>query len=311
METTILQSVFDRFARSARAREALRATDTDALRILDGGGDAVDGVEVDDFNGNWLAQSREGNFPAWLKSCSISGASPNSIYWKKLGDNAAPAWIAGQKLDSPFVVKEAGISYWIDFNAGYSQGLFLDQRLNRARVGGLASNRRTLNCFAYTCAFGARAAAGGAETVNIDLSRRYLEWGKENYLLNGIDPSAHEFLRGDVFEWLKRFAKRGKSFDLIILDPPTFSRDDKGRVFTIETRMPELVTLSENILTSSGTLLCSTNQRSLGATQFHKLIFQGLRNPDSFIAASASMPPEFTGDAYLKTWWLNRRPPRG
>ena len=301
-----MQSAFDRFALSLRARETLRANETDALRIVDGRGDGFDGIEIDDFNGNWLVQTRDENFPDWLKGAAME-ARANSVSRKKLGDKAAPLWVAGERLNSPFVVKESGLGYWIDFNAGYSQGLFLDQRLNRARIKEISRDRTVLNCFAYTCAFGVCAASGGGDTVNIDLSKRYLNWGKENYLLNGSDPEAHEFLFGDVFDWLGRFRKRSRLFDLIILDPPTFSRDDDGRIFTVETRMSELVGLCENLLKEGGALLCSTNQRSMGSAQFHKLIFRGLRNPELFTATSASMPPEFTGDPYLKTWWLNKR----
>ncbi len=279
-------------ARNPIKRDGLDGTD--ALRLCDGPGDGFPDLVIDDFAGRWLVQTR-GGFPDWL--------SGGSIHWKKLGDKEPPRWIAGDRLAKPFVIREGGLQYWVDFNAGYSQGFFLDQRLNRARVR--RTGGRVLNCFAYTCSFGVAAAAGGAGTANIDLSGKYLDWGKRNYLLNGIDPARHRFLRGDVREWLKRLHKKGELFDLVILDPPTFSRNSEGEVFTIESGMGDLAGLCENLLGRNGVLLCSTNQRSLGAARFLEMIRAGMRRP--WQAEPSPMPPDFTGEQYLKTWWLTKK----
>jgi 23S rRNA (cytosine1962-C5)-methyltransferase len=292
--------MFDNFTRAAASRDPLRLEETDALRLVDGPDDGCGDIEIDDFAGRLLVQTRD-DFPEGLR-----GAEAKAIYWKKLGDKEPPRWIAGDKLDAPFVVRERGLQYWIDFQTGYSQGLFLDQRLNRARVR--ECKGRVLNCFAYTCAFGVSAASAGAHTVNVDLSKKYLDWGKRNYLLNGIDPSRHEFLYGDMFDWLKRFRKKEQLFDLIILDPPTFSRNATGEVFSIETRMSDLVGSSESLLSETGAILCSTNQRNLGSGEFLEKIQRGLRDIRAWSASAAPMPPDFTGKPpYLKTWWLKRK----
>ncbi len=294
--------MFDRFTRAAAARDPLRADGTDALRLVDGPGDGCGEVEIDDFAGRWLVQTRE-EYPGWLGEAS---ALAKAVYWKKLGDKQPPRWIAGEKAEEPFAVRERGVRYWIDFQAGYSQGLFLDQRLNRARAA--ETKGRVLNCFAYTCSFGVAAAAGGAHTVNVDLSRKYLEWGKRNYLLNGIDPARHEFLCGDAFDWLKRLGKQGQSFDLIVLDPPTFSRNAKGGVFTIESRMGDLLGSAESLLSATGMFLCSTNQRNLGSGRFLELILGGVSDERAWSASAAAMPPDFTGKPPAsKTWWLKRK----
>lgn len=292
--------MFDCFLRAAAARDLLRSEETDAIRLVDGPADGCGEVEIDDFAGHWLVQTR-GEFPGWLP---LDRAK--AVYWKKLGEKEPPRWIAGEKLVEPFVVRERGLKYRIDFQAGYSQGLFLDQRLNRARAGECGGV--LLNCFAYTCAFGVSAAAGGAHTVNVDLSKKFLEWGKRNYLLNGIDPAGHEFLNGDVFDWLKRLSKKERTFDLIVLDPPTFSRNADGAVFSIESRMSDLVGLAENILSKTGVILCSTNQRNLGGGRFLEMILRGLRDERAWSASAAPMPPDFTGrPPYLKSWWLKRK----
>jgi len=291
--------MFDNLTRAAASRNPIRLEGTDAVRLVDGPGDGCGDVEIDDFAGRWLVQTRI-EFPEWL-----SAARAKAIYWKRLGDKEPPLWIAGEKLDAPFIVSERGLQYWIDFQAGCSQGLFLDQRLNRSKVREFQGS--VLNCFAYTCAFGVSAAAGGARTVNVDLSKKYLDWGKRNYLLNGIDPARHEFLFGDMFDWLKRFRKKERSFDLIILDPPTFSRNAAGEVFSIESRMSDLVGLSESVLSESGTILCSTNQRSVNSAQFLRMILREMRDGAAWRVTPAPMPPDFTGEKYLKTWWLKRK----
>lgn len=279
-------------------RAPIRATDTDALRLVDGQGDGFEDLEIDSFAGHWLAQTR-GSFPEWLRET----AEARSLHWKKLGDKTAPVWIAGEKLAEPFVVRENGARYWIDFQAGYSQGLFLDQRENRLALRRKAAGKTVLNCFAYTCAFGVAAALGGAHTTNLDLSKPYLEWGKRNYALNDLDPTAHDFIFGDVAGWLARFAKKQRRFDIVILDPPTFSRDDRGRVFTIETGLSDLIRAAAKILVPGGAIFSSTNQRSLAPADFRRLVLSGL-DVRSWRFAATPMPPDFSGEPYLKACWL-------
>jgi 23S rRNA (cytosine1962-C5)-methyltransferase len=294
--------MLDKLLRALELREPLRSPETDALRLVDGPGDGFDDLEVDDFAGRWLVQTRIAGFPEWLRN-----ADARSIYWKKLGDKTSPIHLAGEKITEPFVAHESGVKYWIDFSAGYSQGIFLDQRDNRAHLHRIASGKSVLNCFAYTCAFGVSAALGGAQTVNCDLSRNYLDWGRRNYTLNGLDPAAHEFLQGDVFDWLKRLAKKDRKFDLVILDPPTFSRDEKGRIFRVENDFPELVRSAAKLLHAGGTLFCSTNQRSLWLESFRGLIEEGLANPKASEIQATPMPADFRGEKYLKTVWVKVR----
>lgn len=284
------------------ARAAIRAAETDALRIVDGPGDGFKDLIVDDFAGNWLVETR-GPFPDWL----TDAPQPQSVYWKQLGDKESPRWICGVRQEEPFVVSENRLKYWIDFASGYSQGIFLDQRDNRLALRKMAQSKTVLNTFAYTCAFGVSAAAGGGDTMNLDLSKRYLEWGKRNYALNGIATAApHDFIFGDVADWLKRFRKKGRKFDIILLDPPTFSRNEKGAVFTIEDGFTALVREAAALLNPGGTLFCSTNQRSLGAADFRWLITDGLDDPQQWELRPAPMPADFSGEDYLKTFRVEK-----
>ena len=289
--------MLERLSIVSQRREPLRRTGTDALRIVDGSGDGFPDLEIDDFAGHWLVQTRGGAIPGWLRGATV----PRSIHWKKLGDKASPIWIAGEHLGEPFVVMENGLSYWIDFQAGYSQGIFLDQRDNRRTTASIASGHTVLNCFAYTCGFGVAAASGGGVTANLDLSKRYLDWGRRNYSLNGLNPDEHDFLYGDVFDWLKRFEKRGRRFDVVILDPPTFSRNAKGTVFQVERDLGNLVRLATGVLNPGGRIFCSTNQRSLAWTDFERLVLGGV---PGWQVERVGMPEDFTGERYLKAVWL-------
>jgi 23S rRNA (cytosine1962-C5)-methyltransferase len=296
--------VLAKLNRAIAARQPIRAAGTNALRLVDGIGDGIDGLEIDDFAGRWLVQTRDRSFPAWLRG--VEG--PRSIYWKLLGDQKhPPAWMESERAAEPFEALENGMRFQIDFTAGYSQGIFLDQRDNRAETRRRARGLRVLNCFAYTCAFGVAAALGGAHTVNIDLSKTYLNWGRRNYELNGVETAGHEFIFGDALNWLERFARKGRRFDLVILDPPTFSRDKRGRVFTVENGFAPLVRASDAVLADAGALFCSTNRRTLAPEAFRRLITQGLPQPGAWRIDERHMPPDFTGEPYLKAFWVVRR----
>ncbi len=152
---------------------------------------------------------------------------------------ASPQLVFGEAAPERFEILENGVRYEMSFNEGYSVGLFLDQRDNRRRflTGHIAAdfpqpstpNFQLLNCFAYTCGFSVCAAQAGARTTSLDLSKKYLEWGKRNFVLNGLDPAAHDFIYGDAFDWLRRLAKKGRAFDAVVLDPPTFSQSKESR----------------------------------------------------------------------------------
>ena len=299
----------EKLLRALKKREPIRAADTNALRVVDGRGDGFEDLEIDDFAGHWLAQTRGEIFPQWLAKADLERFGAKSLFWKKLAQSKEPpAFIAGEKIVEPFVARENGASFWIDFQAGYSQGLFLDQRENRRAVRERSAGKTVLNCFAYTCAFGVCAALGGAaQSVNVDLSKHYLEWGKRNYLLNNVSfaDSAHDFIFGDVLEWLERFAKKRRVFDLVILDPPTFSRNKRGEIFQIETGFPKLIRAAEKLLSKNGAIFCSTNQRGLSQADFRKLLARGFDNPSVKRRISlAPMPPDFCGEQYLKAAWI-------
>ncbi|MEY2541786.1 MAG: rRNA (cytosine1962-C5)-methyltransferase [Verrucomicrobiota bacterium] len=160
------------------------------------------------------------------------------------------------------VATEWLLRYGIDFAAGYSVGLFVDQRANRRYVRRIEP-KTMLNCFAYTCSFSVAAASVGAKTANVDLSKKSLARGKENFALNSLPTGDHRFIADDVMSVLPRLARKGEKFDMVILDPPTFSRSHRGKSFQIERDFEELLLAALEVAERNAHILLSTNCLSL------------------------------------------------
>ena len=178
---------------------------------------------------------------------------------KQNAERNPPELLSGA-ADAPLQtsVVERGVRYGIDFGAGYSTGLFVDQRENRQFVRQMAP-RRLLNCFAYTCSFSVVAALAGAETMSIDLSKKSLNRGRQNFMLNRLATDGHRFLADDVLSVLPRLARKGERFDAIILDPPTFSRSRTGRAWQVEHDFEKLLLSALEVAERDAKILLSTN----------------------------------------------------
>jgi 23S rRNA (cytosine1962-C5)-methyltransferase len=299
MDTQTLIIPAEKILVAAEKRRTIRSDQTNAVRLFDGSGDGLPSLSIDDFAGRWIVQTLDKREPTLDPAVGY-----RSLYWKPLlkTSNPGPKHLGGEPVQDPFYVLESGVKFEIDFQAGYSPGLFLDQRINRNKLCSLAKDATLLNTFSYTCAFGVAAAIGGAFTVNLDLSRRYLDWGKRNYEINRINSEDHDFIYGDVFDWLGRFQRRGRKFDVVVLDPPTFSRDRKSKVFRIQDDYGYLADLAAKCLNRDGLLFCSTNFRGMTFDEFLRILRTAVDRP--FKAVAGSMPPDFTGDKYLKTVWM-------
>ena len=311
--TVVIGNLLDR---AVEMREGiLSGGGTNAVRLVDGGGDGVPGFALEDYAGRWMVMTPGGEIGVgvkdWLK------ASGRSVYWKRLDrhqkespmhlygveavstqDGLKTDWGRMPELRS-FPIRENGLEFEVSFESGYSQGIFLDQRLNRAEVTRrMSGGEKLLNLFSYTGGFSVAGAKAGAETTTLDLSSPYLEWAKRNFRHNGMDDTKHFFCKGDAFHWLKRFAKQGRKFNGIVIDPPTFSRDDKGKVFRVEKDFGELAALAAKVLAKGGWMLCCTNYRGISENEFMKMIAM----PNM---AGVGMPEDFPDEPYLKSVWVN------
>ena len=179
-------------------------------------------------------------------------------------DREAPTMILGDPdTNVESTALERTLCYAIDFSAGYSVGLFIDQRENRRFVRDVGPGT-LLNCFAYTCSFSVAAATVGAKTVSIDLSKKSLSRGRENFALNSLSTADHRFIADDVMAVLPRLARKGEKFDAIILDPPTFSRSHKGKAFQVEQDFESLLLAALEVAERNARILLSTNCSTLG-----------------------------------------------
>ena len=221
------------------------------------------------------------------------------------------------------MIRENGIPFELSFNEGYSVGLFLDQRENRRRLltGHIAAGfplftegsvgvPAVLNTFAYTCGFSVCAAKAGARTTSLDLSRKYLEWGKRNFARNQISTAAHDFIFGDVFEWLGRLRKKNRIFDVVLFDPPTFSRSKRFGAFRAEKDFGQLVKAALPLVKQGGVLFASSNAAEWPPEQFLASIEAAISAAKRKVLQKfyVPQPPDFpisrSEPGYLKTVWL-------
>jgi 23S rRNA (cytosine1962-C5)-methyltransferase len=311
---------------------------TSAFRLIHGASDGWPGWYVDRLGDYLLSQAERPITAQQVSSLhylarrfgakGVAHKILNRQIRRAASDLSSPQMLTGVAPAEHFSIRENGVAFELSFLEGYSVGLFLDQRDNRRRlrtghiaarfplaapkaVGQAAHDRpEILNTFAYTCGFSVCAALGGARTTSLDLSRKYLEWGKRNFALNGIDPAAHDFIYGDFFEWTKRFAKKGRLFDAVLLDPPTFSQSKISGIFRVEKDYGKLIQAALPLLRPSGVLFCSTNAADWAPDAFLKVLHQTIAAGSRRIAAQhyAPQPPDFPicrqEPAYLKTVWL-------
>ncbi|HUN82146.1 MAG TPA: class I SAM-dependent methyltransferase, partial [Phycisphaerae bacterium] len=181
---------------------------------------------------------------------------------------------------------------------GFSAGLFLEHRDNRARVMRLAKDRSVLNLFSYTCGFSVAALSGGAATVDsVDVSRRYLEWGKRNLQMNALDPVKGRFFCSDTIAFYKRAERQGRRYDLIIIDPPTFSKMRRpSRVFVLNEALERLIAGAVQLLKSGGLILLSLNDRQIRMDRMADALLQAGPGRRPRIVERPPLPLDFQGD---------------
>jgi 23S rRNA (cytosine1962-C5)-methyltransferase len=268
---------------------ALRAdhadlADSSAYRLVNGEGDGLPGLTVDRYGDFLMIQLYADAWKAHLPLAT--GAlqhllSPAGIYVKsrpqQTREMAAGAsrpsnrLVAGREAGGKLPVQENGLAFLVDLEEGLHTGLFLDQRRNRRDLMGRARGKRVLNLFAFTGAFSVAAAAAGAEAVtSVDASAPYLDWAKNNFGLNRLNPKRHEFVVGDCLAVLKELRGRKRSFDIILMDPPSFSTTRKSRFTT-----SELVAASLPLLPSGGLLITSSNHQKVDISDYLKELRRG------------------------------------
>ena len=212
-----------------------------------------------------------------------------------------------------FEVTELGCRYLVDLEASStSSGLFLDQRETRRRLRSTDLTGQTvLNVFAHTGSLSVAAALSGAETLTLDLSKRYLDWTRDNLRANGVDPADHDFIYGDALEWMERLAKKGRTFDLVLVDPPSSSAAKRGKKrWSVERDLFTLVETAAQLCAPGGTLFVSTNLHRMRWPRFLEQVDAGLAAAGrSGTVETQTLPLDHRsgpGDPpYLKAAWVH------
>ena len=227
---------------------------------------------------------------------------------RKSEQREPPRLICGNPTENlQTIATERRLKFGIDFGAGFSVGLFPDQRENRSFVRHIAP-KRLLNCFAYTCSFSVSAGYVGATTLNIDLSKKSLARGRENFALNSLSTTGHRFINDDVMAVLPRLAGKGEKFDVIILDPPTFSRSPGGKTFHVEDDFEKLLVDSLELTERSSHVLVSTNCSTLGEHALEVMARYGLKAARRAGTLRRSPPlPDFPPGTGASSIWLTLR----
>jgi len=222
----------------------------------------------------------------------VTGLPPDAIYWRTRRLQKGKAqYEAIAEVGERVVVEEGGLKFLVNFTDYLDTGLFLDHRKTRARIGKLAAGKRFLNLFCYTGAATVHAAAGGAAaTTSVDMSRTYVDWAKRNLAVNGLAGAQHAFVQEDCLAWLAE--ERAERYDLIFLDPPTFSNSKRmDREFDVQRDHADLIRAATKLLAPGGLMLFSTNFRKF---RFDREALAGLEIRD---ITKGTIPFDFSRDA--------------
>ncbi len=202
-----------------------------------------------------------------------------------------------------FEIEEQGCHFWVNFADYLDTGLFLDHRITRKLVGELAAGKRFLNLFAYTGSATVYAAKGGAKsTLTLDMSNTYLDWAKRNMELNGFSTDEHQYIQANCLEWLEKggIYKRDK-FDLIFLDPPTFSTSKRmADTFDVQRDHKHLIELAMGLLDNQGDLIFSNNFRKF------KLDPELSKRFSIEDITAKTLPRDFARNPKIHSCWLIR-----
>lgn len=315
-----LVSLLDRAA--AGRRPLIDDAGVSACRLFHGASEGIPGLYIDRFGDVLIVQLHIGILkqePELLREAIESlhirlgtRAVYRKFFVKDRGQTPAQVdaahrdpvpWI-GEQVQEEFPIVEHGLQFLVRPYDGFSVGLFLEHRENRRRVRDLAGGKRVLNTFAYTCGFSVSAAAGGAlSVVSVDLSRRYLEWGKRNFLVNGLQVDDRSFFCSDLFDFYKRAHRQGRRFDLVILDPPTFSKTRRPqRTFQLEKQLAALCEETLELLDPGGIVLLAANHRQLSRDHLEAALTAAAGGRSCKVMARPALPLDFPGDPeYSKT----------
>ena len=301
-KVTFNQAFFETLFRQAKEqRKAYYQDDlTTAFRLFNQEGDGFGGLTVDLYGdyavfswyNSYVYQIRKVISEAFRQVFPEVLGTYEKIRFKGLDYESAH--IYGQDAPDFFTVLENGVLYQVFMNDGLMTGIFLDQHEVRGSlVDGLAMGKSLLNMFSYTAAFAVAAAMGGAsQTTSVDLAKRSRELSEAHFQANGISTDEHRFVVMDVFEYFKYAKRKGLTYDVIVLDPPSFARNKK-QTFSVAKDYHKLISQSLEILNPGGIIIASTNAANVSRQKFTEQIDKGFAGRSYQILNKYGLPADF------------------
>ena len=301
-KVTFNQAFFEALFRQAKEKRSAYYQDdlTTAFRLFNQEGDGFGGLTVDLY-GDYAAFSWYNSYVYQIRKViseafrqvfpEVLGAY-EKIRFKGLDYESAHVY--GQEAPDFFTVLENGVLYQVFMNDGLMTGIFLDQHEVRGSlVDGLAMGKSLLNMFSYTAAFSVAAAMGGAsQTTSVDLAKRSRELSQAHFQANGISTDDHRFIVMDVFEYFKYAKRKGLTYDVIVLDPPSFARNKK-QTFSVAKDYHKLIYQSLEILNPGGIIIASTNAANVSRQKFTEQIDKGFAGRNYQILNKYGLPADF------------------
>lgn len=300
---TLNQEYFETLFQNAKIRRKSesRSDDTNAYRVFNQDGDFFGGLTIDlyadyalfTWYNTYVFQLKEVIVKAFQTIFPEILGAYEKMRFKDTFEESAHLY--GVEAPEKFLILENGVNYSVFLNDGLMTGIFLDQHnVRKELVDGLALGKTVLNLFSYTAAFSVAAAMGGAiETRSVDLAKRSIELSQAHFIENGLDLSQHYFHVMDVFEYFKYAKRKQLTFDIIVIDPPSFARNKK-RVFSVLKDYHKLITEALEILNPNGTIIASTNASNMTKEQFKKQILKGFGNHKIEEMQLQQLPHDFT-----------------
>ncbi len=301
-KVTFNQAFFEMLFRQAKENRSAYYQDdlTTAFRLFNQEGDGFGGLTVDLYGdyavfswyNSYVYQIRKVISEAFRQVFPEILGTYEKIRFKGLDYESAHVY--GQEAPDFFTVLENGVLYQVFMNDGLMTGIFLDQHEVRGSlVDGLAMGKSLLNMFSYTAAFSVAAAMGGAsQTTSVDLAKRSLELSQAHFQANGLRTDAHRFIVMDVFEYFKYAKRKGLTYDVIVLDPPSFARNKK-QTFSVAKDYHKLISQSLDILNPGGIIIASTNAANVSRQKFTEQIDKGFAGRSYNILDKYGLPADF------------------
>ncbi len=296
------QAFFETLFRKAKEKRSAYYQDdlTTAFRLFNQEGDGFGGLTVDLYGdyavfswyNSYVYQIRQTISEAFRQVFPEVLGTYEKIRFKGLDYESAHVY--GQEAPDFFTVLENGVLYQVFMNDGLMTGIFLDQHEVRGSlVDGLAMGKSLLNMFSYTAAFSVAAAMGGAsQTTSVDLAKRSRELSQAHFQANGISTDDHRFVVMDVFEYFKYAKRKGLTYDVIVLDPPSFARNKK-QTFSVAKDYHKLISQSLEILNPGGIIIASTNAANVSRQKFTEQIDKGFAGRSYQILNKYGLPADF------------------